>query len=564
MSKIGPSLAWVLACALALLLTPLADPAHAAPFKRKGEVSLKSTYEPNEALPGDIVLPLPEEGLSMVFRLVAVPVKGATGSLDASFGLVSTADGRAFYDSSRRLSISAPFETKDLPADWLASVPAKMRSAYRYYLIAKYEVSRRQYKAVMGSCPDVSGQKIDDNRPVTNLSWYDAMAFTSRCTRWLLENHPDLLPHPSGVKDETGYLRLPTEAEWEYAALGGHTAAKPGSQMTFFVEGENLAYDNYAFYQGGDNRPSSLAAIGSRQASPLGLYDTAGNAAEMTLDSFRFSVAGTLQGAAGGFMRKGGSFLSQQDEILPGCREEVPPFNREGVMRQSDLGFRPVISGMSLTDVARQEAAKDISTAMAASRGLDDSALIKELTALIKQSGDESTRANLTALRGQLEENRILAERTRMAAIESRLQNCLMTLKAATYYKYRLGVNQMKLTYRRKLAKNNPKDNPEKAAMLQERVAESEQHVATFERYIDSVLKLYINNYQKLISEYPQKDVTQAIKNLEKGYGKGKADAWKTERALLGLMGTHLKNLCQGKRVHSKAVRDQLDRLKIA
>ncbi len=556
MSKCGLTL--VLGLALALLATPLAGTADAAPFKRKGEVSLKSTFEPNEALPGDIVLPMPGEGLSMVFRLVAVPVKGATDSLNASFGLVNTADDRAFYDSSRHVPISAPFEARDLPASWLEAIAPDRRNAYRYYLIAKYEVSRGQYQAVMGSVPDVSGQKPDANRPVTNVSWYDAIAFTGRYTSWLLAHHPDSLPRFADAADAIGYLRLPTEAEWEYAALGGQAAAKPGSQMAFFVEGDNVHYESYAVYQGGDNPPDALAAIGTRQANPLGLYDTAGNAAEMTLDTFRFSLAGTLQGAAGGFMRKGGSFLAGQEEILPGCREEVSPFIREGVMRQSDLGFRPVISGMSLTKAARQEAARDVHTAMAASRAVDDSALIKDLTVLIRQSSDEHTRANLTALKAQLEENQRLAARAHMSTIESSLQNCLMFLKAVDHYEYRLSIGRKILKSRQTMLKRKPGE----AATWKELVEKSERSVANFELCIDSVLNLYLTNIQKLIGDCSQQDITTGLKNLGKAYGKDSTR--KIECALLGLMSGHLRTMYQGKRLRGPNVRAELSRLRTA
>ena len=52
-----------------------------------------------------------------------------------------------------------------------------------------------------------------------------------------------------------------------------------------------------------------LAWIGSKCANPLGLFDTAGNAAEMVLDPFHFSIGSRLHGAAGGFIIKGGSTM---------------------------------------------------------------------------------------------------------------------------------------------------------------------------------------------------------------------------------------------------------------
>ncbi|MFR8275637.1 MAG: formylglycine-generating enzyme family protein [Desulfovibrio fairfieldensis] len=342
-------------CLLALgLILGGVRPADAA-LARKGSVNLTDAYNPQPA-GDDIVLPMPC-GLSMVFKLVAVPAKGFLWDMPVRPGLDDSANAeRAFYDRRYNAALSGPFALEDLPAAWRK--PAPQGQNY-YYLIAKYEVTNLQWQAVMdASCPDSQNLPADAARPVTDVSWYDAVDFTRRYTAWLLKNAPDALPRFAGDSRNVGFVRLPTETEWEYAARGGQTA---GSQQLlqedFFPLPQGDGKGDYAVYrpEGAAHIPESTARIGSRKPNPLGLYDKAGNAAEMVLDRFRFSLAGRLHGSAGGFVRKGGSFLSGDAEILPGRREETPFFLADGPAHARDLGFRPVISGINTPGGNRPE-----------------------------------------------------------------------------------------------------------------------------------------------------------------------------------------------------------------
>ncbi|WP_337429824.1 SUMF1/EgtB/PvdO family nonheme iron enzyme, partial [Desulfovibrio sp.] len=326
-----------------LLLAALpAAPADAALAKRGGEVSTTDACNPHPDK-DDIVLPMPG-GLSMAFRLVAVPSKGLLWDMSARPGRDDAANSdRAFYDRRYRAFLSAPFSRADLPAQWRAQAPA---GDYFFYLVAKYEVSRLQWQSIMGNG---TGEPVTDAaRPVTDISWYEAVEFTRRYTEWLLQNAADALPHYAGDSRNVGFVRLPTETEWEYAARGGQTAGPEQlMEKDFFALPAGAPLADYAVYrpEGAARIAEDCARIGSRKANPLGLYDTAGNAAEMALDMFRFSVGGRLHGSAGGFVRKGGSFLSGEAEIMPGRREESAFFLADGPAHARDLGFRPVISG---------------------------------------------------------------------------------------------------------------------------------------------------------------------------------------------------------------------------
>lgn len=373
----------------------------------------------------DFELPMPCGG-KMILRHVCVPAKNYLSDEQLNLGCVNCGRGdQGFMDGKHIETIAGAFALEDLPESWQAKLrdiarrgdgrcpdPDAQGAGPFYYFIGKYEVATFQWKAIMNNeCPgwDVRFTS-DDPRPITDISWFEAVEFTRRYTEWLLKNRPDALPGFGAGR--TGYIRLPTETEWEYAARGGHLVSESELNQEDFFPLNGRTYSDYAVYTGADAaKPTEkLAWIGTRCANPLGLFDTAGNAAEMLLDPFRFSIDFRLHGAAGGFVVKGGSYRKRISEIMPGRREEMPYFLKDGAFRSTDLGFRVVLSGIVNPHKRNEALKKQWAEIAAATRQADSSLAIdpgrdleSEIERLILSAKNEVEQKNLFLIKDYIQ-----------------------------------------------------------------------------------------------------------------------------------------------------------------
>jgi formylglycine-generating enzyme required for sulfatase activity len=139
----------------------------------------------------------------------------------------------------------------------------------------RFLVTRRLYKELMGKDPGWPEGEADD-RPINNVSWYDAVRFCNR-----LSEQEGLTPcyridgnDVSWEYAANGY-RLPTEAEWEYAC-------RAGTQTLWSFGGGEKDLGRYAWYTG--NSGNLPQPVGTRDPNPWGLYDMHGNVWEWCWD----------------------------------------------------------------------------------------------------------------------------------------------------------------------------------------------------------------------------------------------------------------------------------------
>ena len=148
------------------------------------------------------------------------------------------------------------------------------------YWLGETEVTQEQYKAVMGRNP--SDFSEGGAYPVETVSWTDAMAFCERLTKAERDN--------GNLPDGYEYT-LPTEAQWEYAARGGHKASR------YHVYSGSDEINDVAWYYYNSN--SSTHPVGQKRANELGIYDMSGNVWEWCRDWYGDYPSGSVTDPVG-------------------------------------------------------------------------------------------------------------------------------------------------------------------------------------------------------------------------------------------------------------------------
>jgi len=176
-------------------------------------------------------------------------------------------------------------------------MPEHFVSIEDVFYIGKYEVSNAEYNLFLHAMNKTKIQ-ADDNKPVVNVSWKDAIAYA----RWLT--------------NKTGeHYTLPSESEWEYVSRAGSKARNPWKNI---------------------QKQENINVVGEIEPNGWGVYDLQGNVYEWCLDSYRTDYAQKSKDEHLKVIR-GGSFLSAAPKQTPSFRTY-----KKDVYKGEDIGFRLV------------------------------------------------------------------------------------------------------------------------------------------------------------------------------------------------------------------------------
>lgn len=344
-------------------------------------------YNPKPA-EDDVVLPLPCGG-AMAFRRVELESEQPLDDIQITVGSSSEAWGYA--ENPHNTYLSGTFS---------AAANA------RYFLIGKYEVSEIQYKSVTSDeCPEVN---MKGRLPQTRVGWFDAVDFSHRYSLWLRKHAIDLADLPS-VDGESGFVRLPTEDEWEYVARGGAVMSPSDFRENTYPMPGGIA--RHEWYAGSASSNGKAQLTGLLDPNPLGVHDMLGNVDEISLELFRLNRLDRMHGQVGGYVVRGGNYFTPATDIRSSQRQESTFYKDGEQLRSKTTGFRVVVSAPVITSPAQlsrittswtklgTEPIQVINDAVGDLDGKNFDDPVAELAAVAKVIEDEKIKQRITRLR---------------------------------------------------------------------------------------------------------------------------------------------------------------------
>ena len=207
------------------------------------------------------------------------------------------------------------------------------------FLIDRYEVTQALFKTCMRKESDAHFK--GDRNPLENVSWPVAALFCNARSR--LDGLEPCYDEDTGECNfaATGY-RLPTEAEWEYAA-------RAGTDKEFFFGNSPRQLDNYAWLK--DNAAKKTHPVGTRKPNPWGIHDIYGNVLEWCNDVYQADTyakapdknpRGAEYKENSRIVVRGGAWNTSADTCRSAYRLGENPGQIDGCFARNDIGFRCV------------------------------------------------------------------------------------------------------------------------------------------------------------------------------------------------------------------------------
>lgn len=204
----------------------------------------------------------------------------------------------SFLMGSSSAHVSDNQETFRVRADEMPQHSVEIKA----FFLGKFEITQTEWYAVMGSNPSLNkGPSL----PIENISWDDAQTFIQKLNKKTGKNY-----------------RLPTEAEWEYAARGGSSTHYPWGD----------SYSDFHMYAWSTANAVNTNNVGSKKSNQFGLHDMMGNVSEWTQDCWNSNYSGApsdgsawLSGNCSIRVLRGGSWGDDPQQLRSAIRDGTHP-----------------------------------------------------------------------------------------------------------------------------------------------------------------------------------------------------------------------------------------------